>query len=153
MVSGTEYRRRQRRRSPLTEGTVDNYSSLVYSLTIFQRQRAINVSFGELEWTENVAPIHEDGHAAKRQKQQNNKWDPISRKTLIRYIELLDEKIQRKIKDALPEMFGLIFDGKLSKHYITVFATVCLQGAKSPELLQNRSSCILRVICHTHAVS
>ena len=42
-----------------------------------------------------------------------SKWDPITVKTLMKYMNLLLENIFASLKSILPKYVGLIFDGKL----------------------------------------
>ena len=57
----------------------------------------------------------------------NAKLDPICDTTLKKFIDQLSKKVEEKIKNMLPEHFGLIFDGWTCEgtgdHYFAVYAT------------------------------
>ena len=56
---------------------------------------------------------------------RNIKTDPISRHTLMKYMNLLTESVERKIAKLLPSHFAIVFDGwtNSSTHYLCVFAS------------------------------
>jgi hypothetical protein len=53
------------------------------------------------------------------------KLDPISVDTLMKYIKIITERVEKKITESLPNKFGIIIDGwkEGTTHYIAVFAS------------------------------
>ena len=53
--------------------------------------------------------------------------NPISRPTLMKYLELVKEKVEQKITVLLPEKYGIIIDGwsasSTSEDYLALYAT------------------------------
>jgi hypothetical protein len=54
-----------------------------------------------------------------------SKLDSLSVNTLMKYIKLTTERVEKKIADSLPNEFGIIIDGwkEGTTHYIAVFAS------------------------------
>ena len=52
-----------------------------------------------------------------------SKLSPICTKTLVKYLERLGKAVERKLRDLIPDTFGLVFDGWTmgSEHYIAIF--------------------------------
>ena len=61
-----------------------------------------------------------------------SKLDPISVDTLMKYIKLTTERVEKKVADGLPNQFGIIIDGwkEGSTHYIAVFASYTDNGGR-----------------------
>ena len=56
---------------------------------------------------------------------EQSKYPPICYNTLVNYFDLVSQKVAEKVKEALPEKFGLVFDGwtgPASRHYVGVYA-------------------------------
>ena len=53
-----------------------------------------------------------------------SKLEPISRRTLIRYIQKLTEKTEEKIANMLPDKFAIVFDAWThnTDHFLALFA-------------------------------
>ena len=54
-----------------------------------------------------------------------SKLEPISVDTLMKYIKLTTERVEKKVADSLPNHFGVIIDGwkEGTTHYIAIFAS------------------------------
>jgi hypothetical protein len=62
-----------------------------------------------------------------------SKLKPISVETLQKYMDLLTEEIENKIREMLPEKFGVIIDG--SEHFFAIFACFPDQAMENRECL------------------
>ena len=53
------------------------------------------------------------------------RYDTISRNTLAKYMSLITERVEEKVRRKLPDKFALVFDGWTTTdyHYVAVFAT------------------------------
>ena len=60
----------------------------------------------------------------KVRTRENTKLDPISRSSVMKYLRLVTNKVEQKVKDLLPQRFGLIIDGWSSNtmHFCVLFA-------------------------------
>jgi hypothetical protein len=65
------------------------------------------------------------------------KSNPICRSTLMTYIKLVTVETENKIKEELPDRFGIVLDGwsEGSTHYIAVFAAFEKDGVSKMPLL------------------
>ncbi len=56
---------------------------------------------------------------------KQSRFDPISRKTLAKYLEALSSSVEEKIAQILPDKFAIVFDGWScgDTHYVAVYAT------------------------------
>ena len=69
--------------------------------------------------------VVEDPYFRKISKYNNS---TLSRKTIMRYLRLVTEEVRQKIELALPQKFGIIFDGwsdPINTHHVGIFATYC----------------------------
>lgn len=58
----------------------------------------------------------------------NTKLEPISRKTLTKYTQVLVQAVAQKMREDLPEKFGIVFDGwtdRTHTHFVGIFAVYC----------------------------
>ena len=60
------------------------------------------------------------------------RYEPISTKTLTKYLQLLIEKVEERIKKLLPSKFALVFDGWTTSdtHYMAIFASFPFNNTK-----------------------
>ncbi len=56
---------------------------------------------------------------------RQSKYESINHKTLGKYMQMLTERVERKISRLLPDKFALVFDGRSASdtHYVAMFAT------------------------------
>lgn len=54
---------------------------------------------------------------------KNTRLKPICVETLVKYLERLGKAVERKLRELIPDRFGLVFDGWSmgSEHYIAIF--------------------------------
>lgn len=54
------------------------------------------------------------------------KYSPIDNKTFVKYLGLLTQRVESKIRAALPDLFSIAFDGwtEGGTHYLAIFAVV-----------------------------
>jgi hypothetical protein len=55
---------------------------------------------------------------------KNSKLEPIGRRSLLKYLEMLGIKVERKLREILPTNFGIVVDGWTmdTEHYFAIFA-------------------------------
>ncbi len=55
---------------------------------------------------------------------KNSKLEPIGRRSLLKYLEMLGSKVERKLREILPTNFGIVVDGWTmdTEHYFAIFA-------------------------------
>ncbi len=53
------------------------------------------------------------------------RYDPITRKTLAKYLEKLTSRVEQRISEKLPSKFAIVFDGWSTgdAHYVACFAS------------------------------
>ncbi len=98
-----------------------NFTNSSYKLN-FDNPKATNI----FSWIDLV--VMENREFSFTEKQLTRKYsnlEPICTETLMKYMELLSNEVESKIKEELPEKFGLVFDAwtEGSTHYVAIFAT------------------------------
>ena len=92
-------------------------------LTFLASPRAVNI-YGWMEWVVmNGLPF---SFVENDYNKKYTSLNPISRPTLMKYLELVAEKVEQKITVLLPEKFGIIIDGwsdsSTSEYYLALYA-------------------------------
>jgi hypothetical protein len=82
------------------------YTSILHYTTVTENARNI---FHWMKWiVEDNLPFN---FVEKPRTRANTKFGPISSSTLKKYLRLVSAKVECKIKNTLPESFGLVIDG------------------------------------------
>jgi hypothetical protein len=68
---------------------------------------------------------------------EGSKFEPISVDTFMKYFKLLDDAVMMKIKEVLPNKFGLIFDGWSSgtTHFVAIYAVFPSSEGKREQVM------------------
>ena len=98
-------------------------------LTFVASPRAVNI-YGWMDWVVmNGLPF---SFVENEYNKKYTSLNPISRPTLMKYLELVEEKVEQKITVLLPEKFGITIDGwsdsSTSEHYLALYATYPLSN-------------------------
>ena len=108
--------------------------AVVVSLAQAISGRALNV-FGCLDWMVH-ASLAFTFFSTARTKQYSS-LRGMSANTIRKYLHLVSDRIRLGITDALPDNFGIVFDGWScrNQHFIAVFATYTADGTLKTPLL------------------
>lgn len=100
------------------------------SMTQFIKRKVSNKGQNLYDWIQWVVmDVQEFSFVDNKYTRKNTKLEPICRTTLMKYIENLSIIVEEKIKQIIPNTFGIIFDGwtcdGTAEHYIALFAVWC----------------------------
>lgn len=90
--------------------------------SLFVNRKGSNV-FNWIEWV--IMDNHSFSFVEKPLTKKHSKLEPISVDTLMKYIKLVTEAVEKDVASQLPSKFGIIIDGwkEGTTHYIALFAS------------------------------
>jgi hypothetical protein len=90
--------------------------------SLFVNRKGSNI-FNWMEWV--IMDNHSFSFVEKPLTKKHTKLEPISVDTLMKYIKLVTEYVEKDVASQLPSKFGIIIDGwkEGTTHYIALFAT------------------------------
>jgi hypothetical protein len=92
------------------------------SLNLLVPQKAVNI-FKWIQWI--VMKLLPFSFVECEFTRQNSNLEPISRKTLVKYINLTAAEVEKKIASMLPQSFAIVYDAwtTRSQHFVGTFVT------------------------------
>ena len=92
--------------------------------SVFKPSDKVTCIYGWLDWIiSNGYPFNFCENAVTK---KYSSLKPISKKTLIKYLELLTRVVEQRISQELPNHFGIMLDGwtdmSVSTHFVAIFA-------------------------------
>ena len=111
--------------------------------SVFKPSDKVTCIYGWLDWIiSNVYPFNFCENAVTK---KYSSLKPISKKTLMKYLELLTRAVEQRISQELPNHFGIMLDGwtdmSVSTHFVATLISRKLLWTRSKEkLLPSRST-------------